>query len=321
MPDSTPFAGRVAVVTGGARGLGRAHAEHLAMRGASVVVNDLDVTPDGVGHASDGARDEVVEGIRARGGTAIGNGDDVSTPEGARSIVDAALSEWGHIDIVVNNAGIAHNSPFESMDPADYLRMISIHLHGHAFVTQAAWPHFLEQDYGRVVMTASNAGIYGMPYNVHYSAAKMGIIGITRALALEAEDRNIRINAICPGAISRMMGIGVFDQDYADRMARLMPPEKVSPLVAYLADEACPVSGQIFNVRGGFVSLVFIGETLGFYDPELSMESITEHWDQISDQTGYIVPRNGMEAANNMLRHVGENQQWTPDIFATPKQG
>jgi NAD(P)-dependent dehydrogenase (short-subunit alcohol dehydrogenase family) len=315
MEDVQPFAGRVAIVTGGARGLGRVHAYYLAMRGASVVVNDLDVTPDGRARASDGARDELVAVIRREGGAAIGNGDDVSTPEGARGLVSAARDEWGRVDIVVNNAGIAHNSPFAELDPADYLRMMSVHLNGSCFVTQAAWRQFLEQDYGRVVMTASQAGLYGMPYNVHYSGAKMATIGLARGLALEARDRNVRVNVLCPGALSRMMGVGVFDKDFARRMRTYMQPEKVAPIVGWLSDERCPVTGQIFNVRGGLVSWVFAGETLGYFDPELSMESIAAHFEEICDRTGYITPSTGTDATNNMLRHVGERQVWSADMF------
>jgi NAD(P)-dependent dehydrogenase (short-subunit alcohol dehydrogenase family) len=306
--DEKPFAGRVAVVTGAARGLGRTHAEYLARHGAAVVVNDLETTTDGLSHTSDGGRGAVVEAIRAAGGVAIPSGDDVATPEGARHLVDTAIDEWGHVDIVINNAGIAHNSAFESMDPADYLRMISVHLHGHTFVTQAAWPHFLEQDYGRVVMTSSIAGLYGAAQNIPYSSSKMGIVGLTRALAHEADGHDIRVNAICPGAVTRMIDAVEVESDYARRVKTFMQPEKVTPLVAWLADERCPVSGLIFNVRGGLVSLVFIGETRGYFDSDLSVQSITDHFAQIADRDGYIVPENGMDSANNMLRHVGDTQ-------------
>jgi NAD(P)-dependent dehydrogenase (short-subunit alcohol dehydrogenase family) len=308
----------VALVTGAGRGLGRAHAEYLAAHGAAVVVNDVDGDARGEAPAPD--RDAVVAAIRAAGGAAIAVADDGSTPEGARRIVDAALGEWGRVDILVHNAGMSYSSPFEEMEATGYRAMLSVHLDGPAFVTQASWPHFLEQGYGRVVLRISSAGLYGARRNVPYAAAKMAVVGLMRALALEAGERNIRVNAIAPGAVNVAMGVAALGESRADAMRSFMAPATVSPVVGWLCDDECPVTGTILNARGGFIGLVFTGETRGYHDPELSMESIAAHLEQIVDRDSYSIPRNMIDATNGMLRHVGEYQPPSLEMFAPPKE-
>lgn len=248
------FDGRVAIVTGAGGGLGRSHALTLAARGARVVVNDLGGARDGTGTGSEMA-DRVVDEIREVGGEAIANYDGVHTWEGGEGIVAAALDEWGHVDIVVNNAGILRDVTFHKMDQAQLDAVIKVHLYGAFHVTRAAWPHFREQAYGRVVNTTSGSGLYGNFGQSNYSAAKMGLVGLTRTLAHEGARYNINANAIAPIATSRMT-----EDILAEQLQVKLLPEEVSPLVAWLCAEACTSTGRIYSVGGGYVARVAIVE-------------------------------------------------------------
>ncbi len=254
------FDGKVAVVTGAGGGLGRAHALEYAKRGAKVLVNDLGASVDGSGESS--AAEKVVEEIRAMGGEAAANMASVATREGARSIIDDAISHFGRIDILVNNAGILRDKTFKKMSLDDLDLVVQVHLMGTAYVTHAAWPLMLEQNYGRVVFTSSGSGIYGNFGQSNYGAAKMGMLGLMNVLALEGASHNVHVNCLSPGASTRMTatvpGRTQFDVDNP-------PPERapslVSPAVLFLTSEEAP-TGVVLNAAGGRFSRaqVFVNE-------------------------------------------------------------
>jgi len=279
------FDGKVAIITGAGGGLGREHALLMASRGALIVVNDLGGAVDGTG-SDKGAAEHVVDEIKAAGGEAIANADSVATPEGGAAIVKTAIDAFGRVDIVVNNAGILRDKAFHNMTPDLVDPVIAVHLKGAFNVTQAAWPHMREQGYGRVISTSSAAGIFGNFGQANYGAAKMGLVGFTRVLAIEGAKYNIKANAIAPLALTRMT------ESIMGALGDKLDPALVTPLVTYLASDACEASGRIFSVGGGRVAEVFIGETKGYHHAKLSPEDVRDNWATITDQTGYAVPMN-----------------------------
>jgi len=288
------FDGKVAIITGAGGGLGRQHALLLARRGALVVVNDLGGSVDGTG-SSESAAQKVVDEITAAGGEAIANYDSVATPEGGESIVKTAVDTFGRIDIVINNAGILRDKSFHNMTPDLMNPVFDVHLKGAFHVTRPAWLHMREQGYGRIVSTSSAAGIFGNFGQTNYGAAKMGLVGFTRVLALEGAKYNIKANAIAPLALTRMT------EDIMGPLGDKLAPELITPIAAWLAHEDCDVSGEVYSVGGGRVARVFIGETKGFYKSDLSLEDIRDNWSTIRDTDGYFVPANiGEETAYYM---------------------
>ncbi len=268
--------GRVAVVTGAGRGLGREHALLLGARGAQVVVNDLGGALDGEGGGATPA-EQVVEEIRAAGGTAIADATDISTPEGAETIVRLATETWGRLDVVVNNAGILRDKSFAKMTPAEVDPVLRVHLGGTIWMSKAAWPVLVDQGYGRIVNTTSAAGIFGNFGQVNYAAAKAGIIGVTKTLAIEGARHGIRVNAIEPGARTRMT------EDLLGDLADSLDPSLVAPLVLWLSSEECEDSGEVYNVGGGRVARVVVAETPGHFSRSLSPEEVRAHWSEIND--------------------------------------
>ena len=296
------FDEQVAVITGAGGGLGKQYALLLASRGARIVVNDTggSVTGDGSnGQAAAAAAEE----IRRRGGEAVADSNSVTTPEGGEAIIDTALHTCGHVDIVINNAGIVRDAPFEDMTAERLEPLVDVHLKGAFYVTRPARKVMREQRYGRVVNTCSAAGILGAERMSNYGAAKTGLIGFTRVLAAEGADHDIKVNAIAPIAYTRMLAHsvdGAGRQDDASAQAVLddlvgqylqkLDPALVAPVVAFLTHQECPVSGEIYTVGAGHVARFFVGRTTGFYSPELSIEDVRDHLDQIRDEAGYTVP-------------------------------
>lgn len=279
------FDGKVAIITGAGGGLGRQHALLLASRGALVVVNDLGGAVDGSG-SDKGAAERVVDEIKALGGDAVADANTVSTPEGGKAIVQTAVDAYGTVDIVINNAGILRDKAFHNMEPDLLNPVLDVHLKGAFYVTQPAWQIMREKGYGRIISTSSAAGVFGNFGQTNYGAAKMGLVGFTRVLAVEGARFNIKANAIAPLALTRMT------ETMMGALGDKLDPGLVSPIVTYLAHDECPVSGQTFSVGGGRVAHVFIGETKGYYNPELKPEDLRDHWDVVTDQAGYATPNN-----------------------------
>jgi NAD(P)-dependent dehydrogenase (short-subunit alcohol dehydrogenase family) len=292
------FDDRVAVVTGAARGLGRQYALLLAERGARVVVNDLGGSVTGDGAGGNAANDTAQE-IKDNGGEAVADTNSVATPDGGQAIIDTAVNTWGRVDILVNNAGTVSDADFEDMTEERISPLVDVHLKGAFFVTRPAWKVMRQRNFGRIVNTSSAAGILGAPRMTNYGAAKTGIIGLTRVLTAEAAGLDIKVNAIVPVAATRMMDYSMgsaaaVDNPEAEELMRpfldRLDPALVAPVVAYLAHVDCPVSGEIYTVGGGQMSRFFIGRTKGYYNPSLTPEDVSAHFDQIRDPTEHTIP-------------------------------
>ena len=271
------FDDRVAIVTGAGGGLGRSHALLLGSLGAKVVVNDLGGSATGDGKSSLAA-DKVVEEIRALGGEAVANYDSV---ENGEAIVQTALDAFGTVDIVINNAGILRDVSFHNMTQADWDIILQVHLTGSMSVTHAAWPIMREKQYGRVIMTTSAAGLYGNFGQANYSAAKLGLLGLSNTLAEEGRNRNIHVNTIAPIAASRLT-----ETIMPDELLKHLQPEAVSPLVAWLCHENCEETKSVFEVGAGYVGKLRWERTQGHCFPmgrEFSVNDVASRWQKITD--------------------------------------
>jgi NAD(P)-dependent dehydrogenase (short-subunit alcohol dehydrogenase family) len=275
---------KVAIITGAGGGLGREHALLLASRGAQIVINDLGGSVDGSADGTEGPAHTTAKEIEDLGGVAVANTDSVATPEGGEAIVQTAIDAFGKVDIVINNAGILRDKAFHNMTPDLLDPVIDVHLKGAFNVTRPAWKHMREQSYGRVVNTASNAGILGNFGQTNYGAAKMGLVGFTRVLAQEGARNNIKANAIAPIARTRMT------EELLGPLAEKLDPKDVAPIVAWLCHEDCDVTGEIYTASGGRVARFFIGLTTGIYEDDLTLEKVRDRFDEIRSEDGYTVP-------------------------------
>jgi NAD(P)-dependent dehydrogenase (short-subunit alcohol dehydrogenase family) len=292
------FEGRVAVVTGAGRGIGRAYALLLADRGANVVVNDLGSSVGGSG-ADDGPATAVTTEIVTGGGMAIADYNDVATADGARALIDAAVGRFGHVDAVINNAGIVQWAGFPDADAVNLDAHLEVHVGGAFNVTRAAWPHMVEQGYGRIVMTTSS-GIFGLPNNTSYATAKAAVIGLARSLCLAGAEHDIKVNCIAPAAMTRMAGGAPRDDDGP------MQPESVAPMAVFLAHESCPVSGEVYAAGAGRFSRMFIAMTDGYVHAGSvpSIDDVAEHWQTINDESRYAVPSDLMDWTRHFTAHL-----------------
>jgi NAD(P)-dependent dehydrogenase (short-subunit alcohol dehydrogenase family) len=280
------FDGRVAVVTGAGGGLGRAHALLLAERGCAVVVNDISGSVEGSGDDR-GAAQRLVDEIVAAGGKAAADAHSVSSVDGAATMVQHAIDSFGRIDIVVNNAGILRDKSFLAMTPELVDPVLDVHVKGSLHVTRAAWAHFREQSYGRVVLTSSAAGLFGNPGQANYAIAKAGMLGLMNVLKYEGHKYGITTNIISPVAETPMTSHVI------SKLSGLVGPELVSPLVAYLSHESCETNGHVYSVGGGRVARVFLGLTQGWGEPgqPFTIEDVRDHLAEIEDLTDFTIPR------------------------------
>ena len=276
------FDGRVAVITGAGRGLGREYALLLASRGAKVIVNDPGGTMTGEGADSSPA-EQVVREILAAGGEAAACTESVATPAGGEAIVGAAVDRYGRLDIVVHNAGNVRRSSLLEMTPDDFNAVLDVHLLGAFHVVRPAFPVMCAAGYGRIVLTSSIGGLYGNEQVANYAAAKAGIIGLSNVAAIEGAPHGVKCNVIVPGAVTRMAE-GIDTSAYPP-----MGPELVAPAVCWLSHETCSVTGEVFAAIAGRVAKVFIAETPGVYQPAWSIEDVGERIDEIRNATAPVV--------------------------------
>ncbi|MBU3706160.1 MAG: SDR family oxidoreductase [Mycobacterium sp.] len=269
---------RVIVVTGAGGGLGREYALTLAKEGASVVVNDLGGARDGTG-AGHSMADQVVAEIKDGGGRAVANYDSVADAAGAANIVKTALDEFGKIDGIVSNAGILRDGTFHKMTDEAWDSVLKVHLYGGYNVIRAAWPHFREQGFGRVVVATSTSGLFGNFGQANYSAAKLGLVGLINTLAQEGAKYNIKANALAPIAATRMT-----EDILPPEVFKKLTPEYVAPVVAYLCTEEVPDTASIFIVGGGKVQRTALFQNKGVtFDHVPTVDEVAEHWSTIDD--------------------------------------
>jgi NAD(P)-dependent dehydrogenase (short-subunit alcohol dehydrogenase family) len=270
------FDGRVAVITGAGRGLGRSHALLLASRGAKVVVNDPGGSIQGEG-VDAGLAETVVREIRAAGGEAVACLESVATPQGGRAIVQAALEHYGRLDILIHNAGNVRYGSLKELSHEDFEAVVGVHFMGAFNVVRPAFPIMCQARYGRIVLTSSIGGLYGNHRCANYGMAKAGLIGLNNVAALEGEAEGVKCNVIVPAALTRMAE-GLDTSQYPP-----MDPELVSPAVGWLAHESCSISGEMLVAVAGRIARAYIAETRGVYRPSWTIREVGRAIDAIRD--------------------------------------
>ena len=280
---SLDFSGKVAIITGAGGGLGRSHALALAARGARVVVNDMGGSVNGSGGA-DTAAAKVVAEIVELGGEAIADHCDITDVDAVAAMVATAVDKWGRVDILINNAGILRDKSFIKAELDDFRKVIDVHLMGSVICSKAVWPHMVEQNYGRILMTTSASGIYGNFGQANYGAAKSGVVGLMNVLAIEGERKGIRVNSLAPTAATRMT------EDLLDeKTLALLAPESISPGALFMVSDDAPTK-TILSAGAGVFALGRMEESQGVYIPDgaLSPEVGAERWCEISDMTDSV---------------------------------
>jgi NAD(P)-dependent dehydrogenase (short-subunit alcohol dehydrogenase family) len=285
MSGELRFDGKVVIVTGAGGGLGASYAELLGARGAQVVVNDVGTDDTGRPTA-----EIVAERIREVGGTAVADTHSIAEPEQAAALVEGAIESFGGVDALVNNAGVVRRMPIWELDLDAFDRIWQVNVRGAVLVTRAAWPSLRERS-GRVVNATSAAGVLGNYEATAYGSTKAALIGLTKVLALEGIEWGVRANAIAPRALTAMSPPGTA----AGWQTGTIDARLVAPVVAWLCHERCSITGEILSATGGHVARFFTGLTPGYFDPDLTLESVDANMDRIREETGYTVPREPRE--------------------------
>ncbi|MBH0118390.1 SDR family NAD(P)-dependent oxidoreductase [Rhodococcus sp. CX] len=302
------FDGRVAVVTGAGRGIGRAYAHLLGELGAKVVVNDLGGSIEGAGSDTTPAQ-LVVQEIIDAGGVAVADVSDISTVTGAKHAVDTALEHFGRIDVVVNNAGNVRFGGLPNVDADNIESHLAVHVMGAFNTSHAAWPHMVEQNYGRIVITTS-IGMFGLPDNTGYATAKAAVLGMANSMSLSAGDRDIKINVIAPNAMTRMGGAPSDGMDQVrkgtEQQKSDMDPALVAPMMGYLAHEACGVTGETYLAGAGRFARLFVGVTDGYLHPDphnATIADVADNIERIKSRSEYYIPDSLMECVQRFMAH------------------
>jgi NAD(P)-dependent dehydrogenase (short-subunit alcohol dehydrogenase family) len=307
MSNELRFDGKVVAITGAGNGLGRTYALDIARSGGKVVVNDLGGTVDGQGSDAAAAQ-KVVDEIRALGGEAVPNFASVATQEGGQSITQTALDSFGRIDAVIANAGILRDRSFAKMSLAELDIILDVHLRGTIFTIQPAFNWMRENGGGNIVVTTSPSGLFGSFGQANYCAAKMGIVGLLRTVAIEGAKGGIKVNALAPTAATRltatagMPGAATGDTDPADDP---MSTGRVSPLALALAHESCPATGEIFNAGCGWISRTVIAVNDGVVLKDFTPDAVAAQWAAIRDESKLRIPRDGGDYWNMVQAAIG----------------
>jgi 3-hydroxyacyl-CoA dehydrogenase/3a,7a,12a-trihydroxy-5b-cholest-24-enoyl-CoA hydratase len=292
------FDDRVVVITGAGNGLGRTYALEMGKRGAKVVVNDLGGSAFGDG-ADKAAADVVVDEIKAAGGEAVANYDSVTDGD---KIVQTAMDSFGKIDVVINNAGILRDKTFHKMEERDWDLIYDVHVRGAFKVSHAAWPYMRDQNYGRMIFTASAAGIYGNFGQTNYAMAKLGLHGMSQTLALEGRSKNIMVNTIAPIAGSRLT-----ETVMPQQLVEALKPDFIMPLVVKLCDENSQETGGLYEVGAGFIGKVRWERSKGHsfsVSQGFNAEDVNDAWDEIVDFTDADHPSNIAEANKPLIKNL-----------------
>ncbi|HLI15160.1 MAG TPA: SDR family NAD(P)-dependent oxidoreductase [Acidimicrobiales bacterium] len=307
MGEPVRFEGRVVVVTGAAQGMGRSHALELGARGARVVVNDL---PER-GSAVPERAAAVAREIAAAGGEAIAVGADVSSPRGCERLVERALSEFGRLDALIANAGVASAVPVARLEPAEAERVVGVNLLGAIHLTRAAWPHLARRG-GRIVYISSAAGLYGAPGFAHYGPSKAGLVSLARVVSLEGAGVGIAANALAVAALTPMMEAMLSSAVFAARSGELewwrehMRPELTTPAALWLVHPDCPARGRAFEARAGRVAEILLVETRGYLNPSHTLEDLRDSFAAVEDRSEWWVPEQSSEVARYERRLLAE---------------
>lgn len=313
------FSGQTAIVTGAGGGMGRAYALELARRGAAVVINDYGGGVLGEQDGSSAPAEAVVAEITAAGGQAIANGLAVGTAANARAIVQAALTAFGRVDILINNAGTGIAGPFTAHDDEAIERHYATNLIGGHHLMRAAWPHMAAQRHGRILNVSSN-GALGVGGNAPYAAAKAGMLGLTLDAAIEGRPLGIVVNAVMPTSYSRLIE-QIPDPSTIAWFRDNLPPEKVAAAMAWFLSPDCTETGRILLTGGGRLSSLIFAETGEIFDPEISAERVAQRIGEIGDESLLAPVHNQAEAGARYFRHLPWTAAETPDFGPDVERG